>query len=779
LAALAACAAMSAAGLVALPSTPAAAAGVAVTLTVTDLSGAPAECGATLDADLGDGNYFWDYEDCDSGGIVRFEDVAAGTYSVEVTSGQIGLVGGLYAASASPRLVNPVTDPTPTFQVGGAAVNLGTVALVRGAVVKASAPNTGVTGEFQLLPWELADQNPGPYGWYWSAFGELTAWPGDYAVRFDAADPGWSNGFLAGPVGAANVVSPYWDGAAKYTLPAGTTTFVVTTPAAGRVKLAPTGPVAGEDLQSDVGANQSGQFVSGAWLNPVFDATGLLPGSYVASVNRQSSHSVLAGGFYAGDGQPVAWTLPGAASFAVTAGQTTTIKPALSKCASVSGQIVGAPAGAFHRILVYPYDDQWTGRGVELRAGADATFKIEGLWPGKWTVRDTAVLPTGGSQAWFYNPVTNNGADPGADVLEITSCRDYTNVSIAAGAPGTLTAPVPTISGTAKVGSVLTASAGAWGPAGVELAYQWLRDGTAIAGATARTYTLVAADLGKPISVRVTGSLAGYAAVSKTSAQTGAVTGGYAPVMSAFTLSPDMTGDGLGEVLAVHSSGQLRLFPGTASGFSPSYTAPGPTGLAGSRIYGPGDWSNDKRADLAVIDSRGDLWLHQGDGRGKLSAGRVKLGNGWSTFMAVPAGDLTGDGQPDLLGVDLQTGLLYLYKWRAADNRFLSRVRVGNGWLGWQLHAAGDLNGDGRGDILGIDSKGDLYCYPGKGDGTFYSKKKCGNGWGTYQLVAGSDLTGDRYADIVGRDNATGTVYFYKGMGQGRFATRKQITTGW
>jgi hypothetical protein len=362
----------------------------------------------------------------------------------------------------------------------------------------------------------------------------------------------------------------------------------------------------------------------------------------------------------------------------------------------------------------------------------------------------TAVLP------WSATPVKGAG---------VNLATDY----VAAG--------TPSISGNARVGATLTADPGAWAPAGVSLAYQWLRDGVAIAGAMARAYTLVAEDEGTRMSV--TGSLAGYATVSKTSTQTAAVAPAYAPVMSAFALSPDMTGDGRGEVLAVDLSGRLRLFPGTVSGFNPAHTLPGPAGLAGSRIYGPGDWSNDKKADLAVIDQRGDLWLHQGDGRGKLSAGRVKLGNGWSTFMAVPAGDLTGDGQPDLLGVDLATGLLYLYKWRAADGRFLTRVRVGNGWLGWQLHAAGDLNGDGRGDILGIDARGDLYCYPGKGDGTFFSKKKCGNGWGTYQLVAGSDLTGDKYADIVGRDNATGAVYFYKGQGQGQFATRKQAATGW
>ena len=85
-------------------------------------------------------------------------------------------------------------------------------------------------------------------------------------------------------------------------------------------------------------------------------------------------------------------------------------------------------------------------------------------------------------------------------------------------APGAFTAaPVPTVSGTATVGSKLTAAPGTWLPSGVKLSYQWLRDGVAISGATGSSYTLVAADAGASITVSVTGSLSGYVSTSKTS----------------------------------------------------------------------------------------------------------------------------------------------------------------------------------------------------------------------------------------------------------------------
>ncbi len=95
----------------------------------------------------------------------------------------------------------------------------------------------------------------------------------------------------------------------------------------------------------------------------------------------------------------------------------------------------------------------------------------------------------------------------------------------AAVAKADLTAtPNPTISGTAKAGATLTAVPGSWAPAPVSFGYQWLRDGKSISGATAATYLLQSADIGTAISVKVTGTKAGYNSVSRTSASTAKVT---------------------------------------------------------------------------------------------------------------------------------------------------------------------------------------------------------------------------------------------------------------
>jgi hypothetical protein len=108
-------------------------------------------------------------------------------------------------------------------------------------------------------------------------------------------------------------------------------------------------------------------------------------------------------------------------------------------------------------------------------------------------------------------------------------------------ATAAVTAPVgppntvpPTISGSTVVGEALTANPGTWTGSGITFAYLWSRcdaSGAActdITSATQSTYTLVTADAGKTLRVKVTATDAtGPHAV--TSAQTAVVTTAPAP----------------------------------------------------------------------------------------------------------------------------------------------------------------------------------------------------------------------------------------------------------
>ena len=74
-----------------------------------------------------------------------------------------------------------------------------------------------------------------------------------------------------------------------------------------------------------------------------------------------------------------------------------------------------------------------------------------------------------------------------------------------------LKAPKPKIVGKAVVGKRLTVKTGTWGPGKVMLKIRWLRDGKSIKKATSKAYRLKKVDVGKKISVEVTGEKKGYA----------------------------------------------------------------------------------------------------------------------------------------------------------------------------------------------------------------------------------------------------------------------------
>ena len=79
----------------------------------------------------------------------------------------------------------------------------------------------------------------------------------------------------------------------------------------------------------------------------------------------------------------------------------------------------------------------------------------------------------------------------------------------------------PSVSGTARVGEVLTAAPGTWLPEPEAYTYRWLRDGAPIPGADRPAYGLVAADRAHRISVRVQASAEGAPAYSDATAPVG------------------------------------------------------------------------------------------------------------------------------------------------------------------------------------------------------------------------------------------------------------------
>lgn len=269
--------------------------------------------------------------------------------------------------------------------------------------------------------------------------------------------------------------------------------------------------------------------------------------------------------------------------------------PAISGTPVVGGTLTATPGTWAPTGATFTY--QWLADGSPIDDATGTTLVLTSDQVGK----RIAVLVT----AQLDGRVTTTAASAATDAV------------LAGILPGAVM-----VSGSATVGSTLTGSTTAWDPANTALAYQWLRGGEVIIAATQATYTVTSADVGYRLSLRVTGSLAGYTSVTATSDPTDAVPGGT------------FAGPGTATITGTPKVG--ALLTASASGWSPEPTGLGyQWALNGSAIDG---------ADQSTYRVR------SADVGGKLTVAVTALRDGYTpktatsaATAAVAAGTLASD----------------------------------------------------------------------------------------------------------------------------------------
>ncbi|GGW01428.1 hypothetical protein GCM10010230_31800 [Streptomyces narbonensis] len=186
--------------------------------------------------------------------------------------------------------------------------------------------------------------------------------------------------------------------------------------------------------------------------------------------------------------------------------------------------------------------------------------------------------------------------------------------------------------------------------------------------------------------------------------------------------------------------------------------------------FGEAEWTLYKNGRL-------DFFSFEGE-----AADSDTVGRGWNIYKTVISpGNFGGAQQADLLGVDA-SGVLWSYL-SYPDGRLTTRTKIGGGWNIYnQIAGQGDLTGDGKVDIVARDTAGVLWLYKGTGNyrAPFATRAKIGGGWGAFnRLLSTGDINFDGKADLLAR-KADGKLFRYSGTGNAAapFKPPVQINTG-
>jgi len=188
-----------------------------------------------------------------------------------------------------------------------------------------------------------------------------------------------------------------------------------------------------------------------------------------------------------------------------------------------------------------------------------------------------------------------------------------------------------------------------------------------------------------------------------------------------------------------------------------------------------GDFNNDGTNDLIARSGTGVLRAYLRIGGGFSDGKKATIGKGWNRYNAIlTSGDLTGDGNADLLARD-KKGKLWRYN-GTGKKKFAGRVALAGNYTSYsRVIGPGDINGDGRADLLVVSKSGRMFSAEGTGKGTFGQLSKVSAGWNKYNVVIGvGDLNEDGHPDLLARDKA-GVLWRYLGTGKGGYATRQKV----
>ena len=243
----------------------------------------------------------------------------------------------------------------------------------------------------------------------------------------------------------------------------------------------------------------------------------------------------------------------------------------------------------------------------------------------------------------------------------------------------------------------------------------------------------------------------------------------------------DFNGDGKPDLVVANGTGSnVLLFIGNGDGTFQAGKSVG-SYFTGTSFIASGDFNNDGSLDFAVSSIGGvSIQLGNGDGMFHAGTGISTLGCFGCKAGPIALADVNGDGFLDVVlvngsvlvppgGSSIGTITVFLGN---GNGSFQSGVNYTIGYTSTSV-AIGDLNGDGKPDIVVGDSggggsfppPGGLAVLLGNGDGTFQNAVRYASPNLTW--VAMADFNGDSFPDVAAASNNGQTITVFLSNGDG------------
>lgn len=219
------------------------------------------------------------------------------------------------------------------------------------------------------------------------------------------------------------------------------------------------------------------------------------------------------------------------------------------------------------------------------------------------------------------------------------------------------------------------------------------------------------------------------------------------PVIVIRPVRNDVGGDGKTDLL-FHNASLRQLLYYEVDGVASQSGLYGGIGV-GYTIGAAGDVNADRKVDLIWTSAARDLYLWAGTGAGFSS---IRIGTYPSGWALIGAGDIDGDKRSDLL---FHNPTLRQFSYRIMRGASVVRSALFGGvGGGYRVGATGDVNADGKLDLIWTSAARDLYLWAGNGN-TFTSIRigTYPSGW---TLVGAGDIDDDGRSDLLFHNIGTG-----------------------